>query len=104
MQSCLSESQLEAELSKHLSKTPMCLCGVWRRSFSSYIYKRPVLLHVTMESPLKLSVPRKIMGRDSIKLKQQLKNHTKKHYTHIHTNLAKHFTIISFIPFDSHVR
>lgn len=44
------------------------------------------LCTVTKESSLKLLAPRKIMGRDDTKLKQQfVQNHTEKHCTHTYT-------------------
>lgn len=86
MQSHLSESKLETEPSKQLSKTPCVFVGSGECTSPAIFTRDLSLCTVTKKSPLKLSAPRKIMGRDGIKLKQQLKNHTEKHYTHTHTH------------------
>lgn len=99
MQSHLSNSKLEAEPYRHFNKTPL-LWWVWRRSC---VYKIPVRLYSYQESSLKLPAPRKIMGRDDTKLKQQfIKNHTEKHC--IHTYIRTVLNILTIISFILHAR
>lgn len=99
MQSHPSNSMLEVET----TSAKLHGCGGSGEG-AAFIRDLP-LCTVTKKSSLKLPAPRKIMGRDDTKLKQQFtKNHTEKHYTHIHKNSTKHLTIISFSPHASPVR
>lgn len=59
-----------------------------------YLQRDAPLSMVSKESSLKLSDPRKIMGRDGTKLKQQLiMNHTEKQYTLAYTR-----TMLNILP------
>lgn len=71
----------------------MFLWGLEEELLQLYLQRDVPLSMVTKESSQALR-PRKIMGRDGIKLKQQLiRKHTEKHYTCIYTK-----TMLNTLP------